>query len=72
MQKVLSTDLWTEIRERACASKSRKAAIAYVMRDLVGFREGDTLVVNASAHAQRECLLTRTSPLFNLYIPLWP
>src|SRR5262245_1209931 len=51
MQKVLSTDLWTEIRERACASKSRKAAIAYVTRDLVGFREGDTLVVNASAHA---------------------
>jgi phosphatidylserine/phosphatidylglycerophosphate/cardiolipin synthase-like enzyme len=36
---------------RSCASavsKSRKAAIAYVTRDLVGFREGDTLVVDAS------------------------
>jgi len=51
MQRVLSKDLWTEIKERAFASKSRKAAIAYVTQDLVGFREGDTLVVNASAFA---------------------
>jgi hypothetical protein len=51
MQRVLSKDLWTEISERARVSKTRKAAIAYVTSDLVGFREGDTLVVNASAHA---------------------
>jgi len=51
MQRVLSKDLWTEIKDHACASKSRKAAIAYVTQDLVGFREGDTLVVDASAAA---------------------
>jgi hypothetical protein len=49
MQRVLSKDLWTEISERARASKSRKAAFAYVTSDQVGFREGDTLVVNGSA-----------------------
>ena len=46
---VLSNDLWTEIRKRARASKSRKGAIAYATLDLVGFRESDTLVVDASA-----------------------
>jgi hypothetical protein len=51
MQRVLSNDLWTEVRKQARASKSRKAAIAYVTRDLVGFHEGDTLVVDASALA---------------------
>jgi hypothetical protein len=48
MRRVLSNDLWTEVRKQARASKLRKAAIAYVTRDLVGFREGDTLVVHAS------------------------
>ena len=51
MQRVLSNKLWTEIRKRARASKSRKGAIAYVTRDLVGFRMGDTLIVDASARA---------------------
>jgi hypothetical protein len=36
VQKVLSSDLWTEIRKQARASKSRKGAIAYATRDLVG------------------------------------
>jgi hypothetical protein len=51
MQRVLSNDLWTEVRKQARASNSRKAAIAYVTRDLVGFRKGDTLVVDASTLA---------------------
>jgi hypothetical protein len=51
VQRVLSTDLWTEVSKKARASKSRKAAIAFVTRDLVGFRKGDTLVVNASVRA---------------------
>jgi phosphatidylserine/phosphatidylglycerophosphate/cardiolipin synthase-like enzyme len=48
---VLSKDLWTEVRKQARASSSRKGAIAYVTRDLVGFRKGDTLVVDASVLA---------------------
>jgi hypothetical protein len=48
MQRVLSQDLWTEIRKRARASKSREAAISYATRDLAGFRKGDILIVDAS------------------------
>jgi hypothetical protein len=51
MQRVLSNGLWTDVRKHARASKSRRGAIAYVTRDLVGFRKGDTLVVDASARA---------------------
>ena len=51
MQRVLSNDLWTEVSKRARASRLRKGAIAYVTRDLVGFRKGDTLVVDASDFA---------------------
>jgi hypothetical protein len=51
VQRVLSNDLWTEVRKHARASSSRRGAIAYVTRDLVGFRKGDTLVVDASARA---------------------
>jgi hypothetical protein len=53
VQRVLSKDLWTEVRKQARASNWRKGAIAYVTRDLVGFRKGDTLVVDASALAIR-------------------
>jgi hypothetical protein len=49
MQKVLSSDLWQTIRAQAKKSRQRKAAIAFVTRDLVGFRKEDTLVVDASA-----------------------
>ncbi len=48
MQRVLSKDLWTEVRKQARASSSRKGAIAYVTRDLVGFQKGNTMVVDAS------------------------
>jgi hypothetical protein len=51
VQRVLSNDLWKEVRKRARASHLRKGAIAYVTRDLVGFRKGDTLVVDASVLA---------------------
>jgi hypothetical protein len=53
VQRVLSNDLWTEVRKQARASNTRKGAIAYVTRDLVGFRKGDALVVDASAPAIR-------------------
>jgi hypothetical protein len=53
VQRVLSNDLWTEVRKQARASQLRKGAIAYVTRDLIGFRKGDTLVVDASSLAIR-------------------
>jgi hypothetical protein len=53
VQRVLSKDLWTEVRKQARASNTRKAAIAYVTRDLVGFRKGDTLVIDASTLATK-------------------
>jgi hypothetical protein len=51
MQKVLSNDLWKSVRAQARQSRQRKAAIAYVTRDLVGFRKDDVLVLDASPHA---------------------
>jgi hypothetical protein len=51
MQKVLSSDIWKEIGKRAKAAERRKAAIAYVTKDQIGFRTGDILVVDASHRA---------------------
>jgi phosphatidylserine/phosphatidylglycerophosphate/cardiolipin synthase-like enzyme len=51
MQRVLSADLWIEIRANARTALRRKAAIAYVTRDSIGFRKDDVLVVNASERA---------------------
>lgn len=48
MQRVLSNDLWGVVRAQARKAQRRRAAIAYVTRDLVGFRKADALVVNAS------------------------
>lgn len=48
MQRVLSSGLWTAIRAQAQKARRRKVAIAYVTRDLVGFRKADVLVVDAS------------------------
>jgi PLD-like domain len=53
MQRVLSSDLWKTIRTRARRVRCRRAVIAYVTQDLVGFRKGDTLVVDASTYAVR-------------------
>ena len=51
MQKILSKDLWPVIRELAEKAEQRKAAIAYVTQDLVGFRKSDVLIVDASDNA---------------------
>ena len=48
MQKVLSNDLWKAVRAKARKAASRKAAVAYVTKELITFRKGDTLIVNAS------------------------
>jgi phosphatidylserine/phosphatidylglycerophosphate/cardiolipin synthase-like enzyme len=53
MQRVLSADIWNEIGKRAKTADTRKAAIAYFTKDLVGFRAADVLVVDASSHAIR-------------------
>jgi hypothetical protein len=39
------------VRAKAGKARRRQAAIAYVTQDLLGFRKGDTLLVNASAYA---------------------
>jgi hypothetical protein len=51
MQKVLSAGIWKEIAKRAKTAEVRKAAIAYFTQELVDFRDGDVLVVDASRHA---------------------
>lgn len=51
MQRVLSRDLWKTIRAHAQRARCRRAVIAYVTQDLIGFRKGDTLVVDASTYA---------------------
>jgi hypothetical protein len=51
MQRILTGNLWTEIRVFARKAQRRKAAIAYITRDLVGFRRGDVLIVDASKQA---------------------
>lgn len=48
MQRVISRDLWQVIRRLARKASRRRAAISYVTRDLVGFKAGDVLVVDAS------------------------
>jgi hypothetical protein len=48
MQRVLSGELWKEVRALARKTRQRKAAIAYVTEDLVGFRKADVLVTDAS------------------------
>jgi hypothetical protein len=51
MQKVLSSDLWKTVRAQAQKARCRKAAIAYVTKDLIQFRKGDLLVTDASEQA---------------------
>ena len=53
MQRVLSSDLWKMIRAQAQRARCRRAVIAYVTEDLIDFRRGDTLVVDASTYAVR-------------------
>lgn len=53
MQKLLHDELWKQLDRRARASKSRRAAIAYVTEDHLGLRDGDQLIVDASDPAVR-------------------
>lgn len=53
MDRVLNTNIWGEIKKTAASAPFRRAAIAYVTQDLVGFKSGDVLVVNASEKAIR-------------------
>jgi hypothetical protein len=48
MQKVLSSDLWKTVKAQARKARLRKVAIPYVTQDLLGFRKGDLLLVDAS------------------------
>jgi hypothetical protein len=53
MQRVLSTGLWKEIKAIAVAAKRRRVAVAYVTQDLIGFKKGDVLVLDATERAIR-------------------
>lgn len=48
MQRVVSSDLWRVAKAHAKSARRRRAAIAYVTQDLIGFRRGDTLLCDAS------------------------
>jgi hypothetical protein len=48
MQRVLTQDLWKEVSARARKARGRKAAIAYVTKDLLHLGRGDVLITNAS------------------------
>jgi hypothetical protein len=51
VQRVLTNELWKTVRIKARSARQRRAAIAYVTQDLVRFRQGDTLIVNACVYA---------------------
>lgn len=51
MQRVLGGQVWTAIRTASATARSRKLAVAYVTRDLVGLEAGDLLLVDASRRA---------------------
>ena len=51
MQTIVSKDLWVVVRRLAIKADQRKAAISYVTQDLIGFRKGDVLIVDASPQA---------------------
>ena len=53
MQRILTNEMWKDIHTTARKARRRKAAIAYVTKELVPFRKGDVLVVNASPYAIR-------------------
>ena len=53
MNRVLTKDVWAEARKLARTARIRQAAIAYVTQDLINFRDGDTLICDASNRAIR-------------------
>lgn len=53
VNRVLTSDIWQEVKKQAAKATNRKAAIAYVTKDLIGFTAGDVLIVDASERAIR-------------------
>jgi len=53
MLRILSPNLWREVKTAAHRAAQRKAAVAYVTKDLIGFHRGDVLVTDASEGAIR-------------------
>src|SRR4051812_24539618 len=53
MQRVISKNFWKEVAKEAKKAKRRQAAIAYVTANLIRFKKGDLLIVDASEHAIR-------------------
>lgn len=53
IRKVLAGGYWQDIAAKARAAAHRRAAVAFVTEDLVGFKKGDVLVVNAALRAIR-------------------
>jgi hypothetical protein len=53
MNRILTTEIWSEARKLARSAGSRKLAIAYVTVDHVGLLLGDVLVTDASPRAVR-------------------
>ncbi len=53
MNQVLTDKIWREVAKRARLAPTRKAAIAYVTTDDIGFRAGDVLITDASERAIR-------------------
>lgn len=47
-KQVIADNYWGEVARIAKGARRKQAAIAFVTRDLVGFRRGDRLIVNAS------------------------
>lgn len=47
-KRVIADDYWTEVARIAKSARRKEAAIAFVTRDLVGFRRGDRLIANAA------------------------
>jgi hypothetical protein len=53
LDRVLTSEIWREVERRARKAESRKAAVAYVTKDLIGLRAGDVLITDASTRAIR-------------------
>lgn len=51
MHTILSTNLWPRVKAKAAKARRRQAVMAYVTSDLLSFKAGDLLVVDASTAA---------------------
>jgi len=53
LNQVLTDKIWREVAKRVRLAPTRKAAIAYITTDDIGFRAGDVLITDASERAIR-------------------